>query len=276
MEMRQLPDQSSFKRLGTEEIRATFLVDNLFVPGAINLNHFDYERAVLGSAVPTAHALVLEAPDIFRAEYFTERRELGIMNLGGAGQVLADGDPFDMAKRDSLYIGRGTQQIEFSSEDSQNPAQYYIVSYPAHQPYPNRQIKATDIEPMEIGSKQDSNERSIYQAIIPGKIDSGQLVMGFTELSTGSVWNTMPAHRHVRRMEVYLYYDLPGDAVVMHLMGQPDETRHIMVREKQAVISPSWSLHSGVGTHNYGFVWAMGGENQDYTDMDAVAMAELR
>lgn len=166
--------------------------------------------------------------------------------------------------------------MEFSSNEQDHPAQYYIVSYPAHQNYPTTHIAATAIEPMKIGAQRESNVRSIYQAIIPGKVASSQLVMGFTELAEGSVWNTMPAHRHVRRMEVYLYYDLPQDAFVVHLMGAPDETRHIIVREKEAVFSPSWSIHTGAGTGNYGFVWAMGGENQDYTDMESVAMTDLR
>lgn len=276
MDARYLADQVRFRTMTTEEIRQGFLLDRLFRPGEVVLSYVDFDRTVIGSAVPAAKPLTLEAPAGLRADYFTERREIGVMNLGGKGVISVDGTEYPMANRDALYIGRGSKVVQFSSEDRGGTAGYYLVSYPAHAGYPTTHARVSEAEPLHLGSDGESNKRTIYKYIYPGGIESCQLVMGFTELAEGSVWNTMPAHRHARRMEVYLYFGLEDDAVVFHFMGAPRETRHVVVRDKQAVVSPSWSIHTGSGTRNYSFVWSMGGENRDFTDMDAVGMDELR
>ena len=271
-----LPDQVRFRTMTTEEIRQGFLLDRLFRPGEVVLSYVDCDRTVVGSAVPAAKPLTLKAPAGLGADYFTERREIGVMNLGGKGVISVDGTEYPLANRDTLYIGRGSKVVQFSSDDPSRPAGYYLVSYPAHAGYPTRRARVSDAESLHLGSDRESNKRTIYKYIYPGGIESCQLVMGFTELAEGRVWNTMPAHRHARRMEVYLYFGLEDDAVVFHFMGPPRETRHVVVRDKQAVIAPSWSIHTGSGTRNYSFVWSMGGENQDFTDMDVVGMDELR
>ena len=269
-------DPVRFQRMTTAEIRDSFLLDSLFTPGVIELLYSNIDRVVVGSAVPTDGALELSTADELRAEYFAQRRELGVLNLGGEGTITVDGVAYPMANRDGLYVGRGSRQIRFESADARTPAAYYLVSYPAHTTYPTTQARQADAEAVHLGSDKDANRRTIYKYIHPAGIPSCQLVMGFTELAPGSVWNTMPAHLHPRRMEVYLYFNLPEAHRVFHLMGPPDETRHIVVADRQAVLSPSWSIHSGCGTSNYCFCWGMGGENQDFDDMDPTDTDDLR
>lgn len=275
MEVRYAPDAGSFARMDTTEIRQNFLIADLFVPGQIKLVYWHTDRLIIGSAVPTAEALVLEAGQELAAHYFAERREIGVINIGGEGDINVDGTVYHLAKKDVLYIGRGSQAIEFTSLSPNNPARFYIVSLPAHHSYPTRQAKIGDAEPVALGSQKEANQRVIYKVIHPEGIASCQLVMGFTELAEGSIWNTMPAHTHERRSEIYMYFDLADDAVVFHLMGLPTETRHIVVRNQQVALSPSWSIHAGAGTRNYTFVWVMGGENQAFNDMDGVRMDTL-
>lgn len=235
-----------------------------------------YDRAIVGSVVPVNESMDLPNFDSLRSEYFLERRELGIINVGGAGEVVADGASFKINKLDAVYIGMGTKDVTFKSVSKDDPAKFYLFSTPAHQPYPAALIKKEEASPVNIGSKETANERSIYKYIYLQGKRSCQLVMGLTLLHPGSVWNTMPAHTHDRRMEAYFYFDLPIDQVVFHYMGEPQETRHMVIQNEQAIISPPWSVHSGCGTSNYGFIWAMAGENQDYSDMDAVQIKDLR
>jgi 4-deoxy-L-threo-5-hexosulose-uronate ketol-isomerase len=275
MDIRYPPDPGHFERMNTAEIKQSFLIKDLFVPDELKLVYSHVDRMVIGSAVPTSTPLLLEAGPELATEYFAQRREIGVLNIGAQGAVNVDGQAYTMSNRDVLYIGLGSREIEFSSADTSNPARFYLVSLPAHTSYPTRLARQDAAEPVRLGSQAESNQRVIYKCIHPQGIRSCQLVMGFTELAEGSVWNTMAAHTHERRSEVYMYFDLPGDAVVFHLMGQGHETRHLVVRDRQAVISPSWSIHAGAGTRNYSFVWAMGGENQEFGDMDAVGMDQL-
>jgi 4-deoxy-L-threo-5-hexosulose-uronate ketol-isomerase len=275
MDIRYPPDPKHFERMNTAEIRQSFLVKDLFVPGELKLVYSHVDRMVIGSAVPTSAPLLLEAGPELAADYFAQRREIGVINIGAQGAVNVDGQAYTVSNRDVLYIGLGSREIEFSSADASNPARFYLISLPAHKGYPTQLAKQDAAEPVRLGSQVESNQRVIYKCIHPQGIRSCQLVMGFTELAEGSVWNTMAAHTHERRSEVYMYFDLPGDTVVFHLMGRGHETRHLVVRDGQAVISPSWSIHAGAGTRNYSFVWAMGGENQEFGDMDAVGMDQL-
>lgn len=275
METRYLVDPEHFTRLDTREIRKQFLIENLFGRDVVQLIYSHVDRIVIGSAVPVMKPLALEAGKELAAEYFAQRREVGVMNIGGPGTVTVDGQMHPLANRDALYIGRGSREIVFASDSADTPARFYLVSLPAHTNYPTTRIGLDAANKLNLGSDADSNRRVIYQLIHEGGAKSCQLVMGFTELFEGSVWNTMPAHTHERRSEVYLYFNLQENAVVFHLMGQPNETRHIVVRNEQAVISPSWSIHAGAGTRNYCFIWAMGGENQRFDDMDAVKMSDL-
>ncbi len=268
-------DPVRYRQMTTAELRDTFLV-NQFVPGEIELLYSDVDRAVIGSAVPTGGALELSTADELRAEYFCERRELGVLNIGGAGRVSVDGKAFEMGALDGLYIGRGSRAIRFESADAADPAAFYLLSYPAHTTHPTQHAKKADAEAVNLGTVADCNVRTIYKYIHPHGIPSCQLVMGFTELAEGSVWNTMPCHTHTRRSEVYLYFAMKPETRVMHFMGLPDETRHLVIGNRQAVISPSWSIHTGAGTGRYTFCWGMGGENQAFEDMDPVTMAALR
>ena len=271
-----IPDAVRFKSLQTEDVRNNFLLDSLMQAGTVQLTYVDMERTVLGGVVPLQNALDLPNPELLRATSFTERREMGIMNVGGEGAIVVDGERYEMAYRDALYIGRGNHAVSFESVDQQNPACFYLVSYPAHAEHPMRHARVSDAEPLHLGSAEESNKRTIYKYIFNGGIESCQLVLGFTEMHPGSVWNTMPAHYHSRRSEVYFYFGLPQNSVVFHLMGEPEETRHIVVRNQQAAISPPWSIHAGAATSNYSFIWAMGGENKDYTDMIPVDMGKIR
>jgi 4-deoxy-L-threo-5-hexosulose-uronate ketol-isomerase len=271
-----MADPVRYELMNTEDLRETFLLEGLFNPGEIELAYVDLDRTVIGSAVPTKSALKLETQPELRADYFLERRELGILNVGGAGSVIVDGKTFELDKLDCLYVGRGSKEVSFSSKDAANPANFYLLSYLAHADYPTAMVKFAELKGLELGSVETCNKRTIYKAIYREGIKSCQLVMGFTLLATGSNWNTMPAHTHMRRSEVYFYFDVDPAHRVFHLMGPPDATSHLVVADKEVVVSPGWSIHAGVGTKNYGFCWGMGGENQAYDDMDGVAIAELK
>ncbi|MEA5428569.1 5-dehydro-4-deoxy-D-glucuronate isomerase [Arcicella lustrica] len=262
--------------MNTESLRANFLIEKLFEANQVSLTYTHYDRVITGGVMPVGEAVSLPNYDALKSEYFLERRELGIINVGGDGKITADGEVFLINKLDCLYLGKGVQSVSFESIDANNPAQYFLISSPAHQAYPTRLMKKEEASPVNLGSNLTSNERTIYKYIHLDGIRSCQLVMGLTVLANGSVWNTMPAHTHDRRMEVYCYFDVPQNQAVLHLMGQPQETRHLFVSNHQAIISPPWSVHSGCGTANYSFIWAMAGENQLFTDMDFVEIPSLR
>lgn len=260
----------------TAALRQSYLLTDLFTAGELQLIYTDLDRAIVGSAVPTTSALTLEAGDQLRSAYFCERRELGIINIGATGTVTVDGTDYTLENRECLYIGRGSEQISFTSADSHSPAQFYLLSYPAHTTYPTTHAKIADANKIELGSPAEANERLLYQYICEARIQSCQLVMGFTVLLPGSIWNTMPPHTHDRRSEIYCYFDITPGNQVAHFMGRPQETRVLWTGEKQAVLSPSWSIHSGAGTGNYAFIWGMGGENQAFDDMDGFPISELK
>ena len=276
MEKRYSPDQIRFEMMNTSENRETFLIEDLFAAGEVGMIYSDIDRVIVGSAVPTDSALSLEAGKELAAEYFAQRRELGVINIGGDGAVVVDGTEYPMVKLDAMYIGRGSKDISFTSADASNPAKFYIVSYPAHSDYPTTHAPISNAEPLNLGSAKESNKRTIYKYIHPAGIKSCQLVMGCTKLEEGSVWNTMPVHTHDRRTEVYMYFDMDADTILFHFLGEPEETRHVVVKDGQAVLSPSWSIHAGCGTGSYTFVWAMGGENQDFGDMDGVPVEDIK
>jgi len=275
METRIPGDPTRFQRMTSAEARESYLLESLFAPGEARFFYVETDRAVVGSIVPTNGGLSLPAAKELASGFFCERREAGVLNLGHPGAVAVDGRTYPMAPRDALYIGRGSKEIVFTSDKPGEPAQYYLVSYPAHAEYPTTHARPGDAETVHLGAQATCNDRTIHKYIHAGGIKSCQLVMGITLLAEGSVWNTMPCHTHARRSEIYLYFDLKDENVVMHLMGPPRETRHLIVRDRQAVISPPWSIHSACGTSNYSFAWAMGGENQEFADMDAVAMKDL-
>ena len=274
--MQYFPSPSQSRTMSSEELRSSFLQSDLFVPGQVALRVTDLDRAVVGGAVPTVAPLFLPNPEALRASFFAERREIGVLNIGGDGSVSVDGKDFELSARDVLYIGRGSREVSFASANPASPARYYIVSYPAHAEFPTRLVRAGDAQGNELGTMERANRRKIARYIHADGVKSSQLVMGVTVLEPGSVWNTMPAHTHSRRSEIYLYFDLPADAFVVHLMGEPQELRSIIVRNGEAVLSPGWSVHSGCGTSAYAFCWAMGGENQDYADMDPVPVESMR
>ncbi|MGA2898129.1 MAG: 5-dehydro-4-deoxy-D-glucuronate isomerase [Acidobacteriaceae bacterium] len=276
MKLVQMADPVRYARMTSEELRETFLLEGLFTPERIDLAYVDLDRTVIGSAVPTVSALSLETQPELRADYFLERRELGVLNTGGPGTVTVDGVGFDLDKLDCLYVSRGSKSVSFSSKSAFAPAAFYLLSYLAHTEYPTKMVKFADLKGLELGSAATCNKRTIYKAIYRDGIQSCQLVMGFTLLAPGSNWNTMPAHTHMRRSEVYFYFDVGPDQRVMHLMGPPDATSHLIMADKQVVVSPGWSIHAGVGTKSYGFCWGMGGENQAYDDMDPVAIRDLK
>lgn len=277
MEVRYSPDKDGFKKMSTDEIRKSFLIDNLFEINKIPMVYSDIDRSITGSAVPVGTTLdLLATKKEMAAEYFAERREIGIINIGGKGSILVDDKNYEMNNSDALYVGKGSKKISFKSDKDDEPAKFYFVSYPAHTSYPTKQIKLADAQSVNLGSVQDSNKRTIHKYILPGKVETCQLVMGLTILDEGSVWNTMPAHTHQRRSEVYMYFKLRPESLVVHLLGEATETRHVMIRNEQAVLSTSWSMHSGCGTQNYSFIWAMGGENQVFDDMDWIDMNDLK
>lgn len=286
MELRTAASPKDVKQYTTDRLREEFLIQDLFVPGEIKLVYSHIDRIITGAAVPVA-PLTLTAGAELRAHYFLERREMGIINVGGKGTVTVDGKVYVVDYKEGMYIGKGAKDISFASEDENNPAKFYLNSAPAHTSYPTVLIKLEgeasedtviikDENKVELGCLEESNHRVINKYILPGQVESCQLVMGMTALKPGSVWNTMPCHTHDRRMEVYLYFEMPEDAFVMHYMGEPQETRHLVVRNEEAVISPSWSIHAGSGSRAYTFIWGMVGENQEFTDMDAVENKALR
>lgn len=285
MELRTAASPRDVKHYTTERLREEFLIQNLFVTGEIKLVYSHIDRIITGAAVPV-EPITLTAGDELRAEYFLQRREMGVINIGPKGIICVDGKDYEVGYKEGMYIGRGAKDIVFKSADAKDPARFYINSTPAHTAYPTVLIKPEgtpsedvviikDENKVELGCLEESNHRVINKYILPGQVESCQLVMGMTALKPGSVWNTMPCHTHDRRMEVYLYFELPEDAFVMHYMGEPTETRHIVIRNEEAVISPSWSIHSGSGSRAYTFIWGMCGENQAFDDMDGVAMKDL-
>ncbi|MBS4956963.1 MAG: 5-dehydro-4-deoxy-D-glucuronate isomerase [Clostridium sp.] len=275
MELRTAASPRDVKHYTTDRLREEFLVEDLFVKNEVKMVYSHIDRIIIGAAVPSK-SLSLDAGSELRAEYFLQRRELGVINIGGTGKIKIDGNEYILEYKDGMYIGMGSKEIEFISEDENNPAKFYFNSAPAHTTYPTVLIKPEDCVTVELGSLEEANHRVIRKYILPGQVESCQLVMGMTQLKPGSVWNTMPCHTHDRRMEVYLYFEVPENNFVMHYMGEATETRHIVARNEEIVISPSWSIHSGVGTKAYTFIWGMVGENQDFDDMDAVKMTDLR
>ena len=280
MDIRYSVNQRDFKRYTTEEIRSEFLIEKVFLPDDVTAVYSHVDRVVTLGAMPVKSCLDIEKNidcwKNFGVTYFLERRELGIINIGGEGTVTADGKDYDMANITALYLPMGTKKVTFSSKNADEPAKFYMCSYPAHKAYPAKLITKEDANKVPLGSQETSNKRTIYQFIHPKVLETCQLSMGCTMLDTGSVWNTMPAHTHERRMEVYLYFRIPQDNVVFHFMGEGQQTRHIVMQNEQAVISPSWSIHAGCGTSNYTFIWAMGGENREFDDMDNIAITDLR
>lgn len=263
------------KLYDTKQLRDEFLIDNLMEEGAINLTYSHYDRYIAGSAVPVA-PLKLETIDPLKSSYFLERREMGIINVGGKGTVTVDGTVYELGFKDALYIGSGNKEVVFASDNANETAKFYINSAPAHTNYPTKKVGLAEANKLELGAMETANHRTVNQMIIGGIVTTCQLQMGMTELKPGSVWNTMPAHVHDRRMEVYFYLDIPENQAVCHFMGEPQETRHIWMQNHQAVISPPWSIHSGSGTSNYTFIWGMAGENLDYGDMDVCKITDLR
>ncbi len=276
MEVRYAVSNKDVRTYDTKRLREEFHIDGLFKKDEIKLVYSHYDRIIAGSVCPAEKELKLEAGKEIGADYFLERRELGIINIGEKGIVTLDGKDYELGPRDGLYVGMGTKDIVFKSVDSQKPAKFYINSAPAHMSYPTVKIDINKANPVEMGTKEQLNERTLYQYIHPDVCQSCQLLMGMTVLKEGSVWNTFPCHTHDRRMEVYLYFDMPEDAMVFHMMGETQETRQIIIRNEEAVISPSWSIHMGVGTRRYTFIWGMVGENQTFTDMDHIDVRDLR
>ncbi len=286
VELRTAVSPKDVKHYTTDRLREEFLIQNLFVPGEIKLVYSHIDRIITGAAVPV-EPLTLTAGEELRAEYFCQRRELGVINIGGAGTITVDGRVYKIGFKEAMYIGMGSRDIVFASQDREQPAKFYLNSAPAHRACPTVLIRpegapeegvviVKEENKVELGCLEDANHRVICKYILPGQVESCQLEMGMTKLEPGSVWNTMPCHTHDRRMEVYLYFGMPEDAFVMHYMGEPQETRHIVMRNEEAVISPSWSIHSGCGSRAYTFIWGMVGENQDFDDMDGVANRDLR
>lgn len=265
-----------FKSCQTQQIRERFLIDNIVKPDQVNFVYTHYDRMIIGAACPVHKSLELENYPNLRAQYFLERREMGVINVGGNGKIVVDGDDYDINKFDCLYAGKGAKHIAFLSDKPDQPAIFYILSAPAHTDYPARVMTYAEAAKVNAGDALTANRRTINKYIHLDGIQSCQLVMGLTVLHAGSVWNTMPPHIHDRRMEAYFYFDLPYGQKVFHYMGEGDETRHIAVNNHEAVVSPPWSIHSGVGTETYNFIWGMAGENLDYTDMDAIAISDIK
>ena len=276
MEIRNAVHPEQAELFDTEELREHFLIQNLFKPDQFKLIYSYFDRLIVGGACPVKPVTIDIDEKIIGAPHLLSRRELGLINIGGPGTVDIDGQKVSLASKDGLYVGMGAKELVFSSADPDNPAKFYLNCAPAHANYPTAAVSFKEAEPVEMGEVEQSNKRTIRKYIHPDGVKSCQLVMGMTTLETGSVWNTMPVHTHQRRMEAYFYFGMPDDQVVFHFMGEPTETRHIVVRNEEAVLSPSWSIHSGAGTSNYTFIWGMVGENQTFTDMDAVPMGEIK
>ncbi len=276
MDIRYAGHPDHVKRLDTNELRKHFLVEGLFEKDKLNMVYSHIDRIIAGGAVPTHSALELQGTKELAADFFLQRRELGIINIGSRGIVSVDGKDYVLEKKECLYVGMGSREVTFRATDRSDPPKFYYNSTPAHAAFPTVHVSMKDIQSVHLGTPEKANVRTIYQFIHPNVLKSCQLVMGMTALEPNSIWNSMPCHTHARRMEVYFYFELPEDSLVFHFMGEPVETRHIVVRNEQAVISPSWSIHSGAGTHHYTFIWGMAGENQTFTDMDGIPMSELK
>ena len=264
------------KKYDTNQLREHYMVEEIFSDDKVELTYSHVDRIIFGGIKPVNDSLKLEAGKSMGVDYFLERREMGVINVGGEGIVSIDGEEFALNNKDGLYIGKGNKDIIFKSSNRKNPAKFYINSVPAHKEYKTVKIEIEKANPVKMGDNSTLNKRTIYQYVHPNVCESCQLLMGLTILEPGSAWNTMPCHTHERRMEVYFYFDMEEDTRVIHLMGEPTETRHLIVKNEQAIISPSWSIHSGVGTSNYTFIWGMCGENQTFTDMDHISMDTLR
>jgi 5-keto 4-deoxyuronate isomerase len=276
MQVRHTTNPTDVKGYDTTRLRQEFLIETMFAKDKIEMVYTHYDRMVVGGALPVNETLTLEAGDTLKTEYFLERREIGFLNIGGPAVITADGESYELDKLDVLYIGKGKREVKLASKDSANPAKLYFCSALAHAEYPTRKMTREEANPTHLGAQETSNERVLYKYIHADGIQSCQLMLGVTSLQKGSVWNTMPSHVHDRRMEAYLYFDMADDARVFHMMGEPSETRHLVVANEQAIISPPWSIHSGVGTSNYTFCWSMAGENYTFTDMDAVPASQLK
>jgi 4-deoxy-L-threo-5-hexosulose-uronate ketol-isomerase len=276
LDMRYGNHPDDVRRYDTDELRRHFLVERIFAPGELKLAYTHVDRVIFGGACPSGSRLELTGGKELGTERFLDRRELGVINVGSPGRVLLDGKAIELANGDGLYVGMGVGSVGFESADGAKSAKFYIVSSPAHRSYPTVKIERSKANPRRLGAPESCNVRTIYQYVHPAVCESCQLVMGLTVLEPGSVWNTWPPHTHERRMEVYLYFDMAESTRVFHMHGRPGETRHIVMSNEQAVISPSWSIHSGVGTGAYTFIWAMAGENQNFDDMDNLAPAEIR
>lgn len=275
-ESRYALSPNEVKKMDTEQLRRNFLIEKIFEEDSLLLTMTHYDRFIAGGAMPVKEELTLPSPGALKADYLLQRREMGIINVGGKGIIKADGVAFELDFKEALYLGQGTKAVQFSSVDSREPAKFYINSAPAHHSYPAKKIERKDAAVVETGSAATANHRIINKMVVSSVLPICQLQMGMTELQTGSVWNTMPGHTHDRRMEVYFYFEVPDDQSVCHFMGQPQETRHIWMQNHQAIISPPWSIHSGSGTSNYTFIWGMAGENLDYGDMEVAKITELR
>lgn len=277
IDIRQAVNAAYTKTLDTEGLRREFLVEQIFVADEMTMTYSHVDRIVFGGVMPVKAAVSM--PDLgktYGTAYFLERREMGVINIGGAGVIVVDGVEYAVNGQEALYIGKGAKELSFRSASQDAPAKFYYNSTPAHAAYPTKKITMDQASPQTMGEARTSNRRTIYKYIVPGVVDSCQLVMGLTKLDEGSLWNTMPCHTHERRMEVYFYFNMSPDGVVFHMCGEPTETRHVVMRNEQAVISPSWSIHTGVGTQAYTFIWGMCGENQTFPDMDHVAMTTLK
>lgn len=276
LESRLAVSPNEVRQMDTNTLRSNFLISNLFEADAINLTLSHYDRYIAGGVMPQNTEVKLSNPDYLKASYFLERREMGIINVGGSGTVLIDEQRYELAFKEALYIGKGAREVSFISSDPGKPAKFYINSAPAHHAYPIKKVTKAEAEVVVLGTPETANHRVINKLLVNSVIQTCQLQMGMTELKSGSVWNTMPAHTHDRRMEVYLYFEVPEGQSVCHFMGEPHETRHIWMQNEEAVISPNWSIHSGAGTSNYTFIWGMAGENLDYGDMDHCAIKDLK
>lgn len=276
IDIRQVSSPAETKAFDTAQLRAHYLIDGIFVSGQVTMTYSHHDRTVVGGAMPVENLLQLLSCKQIGTKNFLDRRELGIVNVGSAGKITADGEEFMLETTDCLYLPKDVTEVLFESDSPDSPAKFYFVSSPAHHAHKIQKITAEDAIKLELGTQADANVRTLRQYIHPDVCDSCQLVMGITTIQDGSIWNTMPAHIHDRRSEVYLYFDMQEDTRVFHLMGEPGETRHIVVSNQQAIVSPGWSIHSGAGTGRYSFIWSMAGDNQDFTDMDFIEMKDLR
>lgn len=276
MQIRFQNSPKETSEMNTQQLRDNFLVQNLMQPGKIELVYSHYDRLIIGGVVPTKDSISLPNEDELKAKFFLERREMGIINVGGNGTVTADGVAYDIEKLECVYLGKGTAEVSFKSASTDEPAQFYILSLPAHHTYPNKKMTKAEAAPVNLGDISTSNKRTIFKYIHNDGIQSCQLVMGLTVLEAGSVWNSVPPHTHTRRMEAYFYFNLDEAQRVFHFMGEPQETRHLVIANNEAAISAPWSMHYGVGTANYGFIWGMAGENKEFTDMDPVPVATIK